>query len=148
MVADALPLRDRRRTEFTMPVLTEQHATALEREATVRPLGELAAYLQEALGQRMAAHLAGLEHAKQIGRYARGAATPRNDLTVRRIREGYKIVRMLVDAYDATTAKAWLFGTNTRLDDRAPIEVLGAAIDTAEFAMVVRAARQVASFQS
>jgi hypothetical protein len=34
------------------------------------------------------------------------------------------------------------------LDDRAPIEVLGAAIDTAEFAMVVRAARQVASFES
>jgi hypothetical protein len=101
-----------------MPVITEQRATALEREATVRPLGELAAYLQEALGQRMAAHLAGLEHAKQIGRYARGVATPRNDLTVRRIREGYKIVRMLVDAYDATTAKAWLFGTNTRLDDR------------------------------
>jgi uncharacterized protein (DUF2384 family) len=55
---------------------------------------------------------------------------------------------MLVDAYDDKTARAWLFGTNTRLDDRAPIEVLGAASDTAEFAMVVRAARQVASFQS
>src|ERR1035441_10698914 len=89
MVAGALPLQvPQRRTEFTMPVITEQRATALEREATVRPLGELAGYLQEALGQRMAAHLAGLEHAKQIGRYARGVATPRNDLTVRRIREG------------------------------------------------------------
>jgi hypothetical protein len=42
----------------------------------------------------------------------------------------------------------WLFGTNMRLDDRASIEVLGAAGDTAEFAMVVRAARQVASFQA
>ena len=51
-------------------------------------------------------------------------------------------------AEDAKTARAWLFGTNTRLDDRAPIEVLGAAKDTADFAMVVRAARQVASFQS
>ena len=38
---------------------------------------------------------------------------------------------------DWVTARAWLFGTNTRLDDRAPIEVLGAANDTAEFAMVV-----------
>ncbi len=54
--------------------------------------------------------------------------------TERRLREGYKVVRMLVDAYDDKTARAWLFGTNTRLDDRAPIEVLGAAIDTAEFA--------------
>jgi uncharacterized protein (DUF2384 family) len=128
-----------------MPVITEQRATALEREATVRPLGELAGYLQEALGQRMAAHLAGLEHAKQIGRYARGAATPRNDLTVRRIREGYKVVRMLVDAYDATTAKAWLFGTNTRLDDRAPVDVLGLGTASEDFAAVVRAARQFSS---
>jgi len=55
---------------------------------------------------------------------------------------------MLIDAYDAKAARAWLFGTNTRLDDRAPIEVLGAAIETMDFAMVVRAARQVASFQS
>ena len=54
---------------------------------------------------------------------------------------------MLVDAYDATTAKAWLFGTNSRLDDQAPIEVLGDATETADFTMVVQAARQVASFQ-
>ncbi|MFL5862807.1 MAG: XRE family transcriptional regulator [Solirubrobacteraceae bacterium] len=68
--------------------------------------------------------------------------------TERRLREAYKAVRMLIDAYDSKTARAWLFGTNTRLDDRAPIEVLGAATETAEFAAVVRAARQVASFQA
>jgi len=130
--------------EIMMPVLTEQRATAVEREATVRPLGELAVYLQDVLGQRMAAHLAGLEHVKQIGRYGRGAATPR-DLPARRIREGYKVVRMLVDAYDATTAKAWLFGTNTRLDDRAPIDVLGLGTMSEDFGTVVRAARQFSS---
>jgi hypothetical protein len=128
-----------------MPVLTEKRASVLEREATVRPLSELAAYLQETLGQRMAAHLAGLEHAKQIGRYARGAAKPRNEVVDRRIREGYKVVRMLADTYDATTAKAWLFGTNTRLDDRAPIDVLGLATSSEQLAMVVRAARQFSS---
>ncbi len=128
-----------------MSALTEERASALEREATVRPLAELAGYLQDTLGQRMAAHLAGLEHAKQIGRYARGQATPRNDLTARRLREGYKIVRMLADAYDAGTAKAWLFGTNTRLDDRAPIDVLGLGTASEEFATVVRAARQFSS---
>jgi uncharacterized protein (DUF2384 family) len=55
---------------------------------------------------------------------------------------------MLVDAYDDETAKAWLFGTNTRLDDQAPIEVLGAATETPDFTMVVQAARQVATFQA
>jgi hypothetical protein len=58
------------------------------------------------------------------------------------------VVRMLVDAYDEKTALAWLFGTNTRLDEQAPIEVLAAATKTSEFAAVVRAARQVASFQA
>lgn len=128
-----------------MPVLTEARATVLEREATVRPLSDVAAYLQETLGQRMTAHLAGLEHAKQIGRYVRGDAKPRSELVDRRLREGYKVVRMLADAYDADTAKAWLFGTNTRLDDRAPIDVLGLATRSDELAAVVRAARQFAS---
>jgi hypothetical protein len=80
--------------------------------------------------------------------YARNGGPQPHGATERRLREGYKVVRMLVDAYDDKTARAWLFGTNTRLDDRAPIEVLGAAIDSAEFALVIRAARQVASFQS
>lgn len=127
-----------------MPVLTEQRASEVEREAMLQPVGELAAYLQQTLGQRMAAHLAGLDHAKQIGRYVRGEANPR-ELVARRILEGYKIVRMLVDAYDGTTAKAWLFGTNTRLDDRAPIDVLSLGSTGEDFTAVVRAARQFAS---
>lgn len=64
------------------------------------------------------------------------------------MRAGYKVVRMLVDAYDDQTARAWLFGANTRLDDQAPIEVLGAAVDPKDFTAVVRAGRQVASLQA
>ncbi len=95
----------------------------------------------------MAAAIAGLTDAKQIGRYAREDGPEPHRVAERRLREGYKVVRMLVHAYDGKTARAWLYGTNTRLDDRAPIEVLGAATKTAEFAAVVRAARQVVSFQ-
>jgi uncharacterized protein (DUF2384 family) len=85
----------------------------------------------------------------EIGRYARETGAPEpHEVTKRRLREGYKVVRMLVDAYDDKTARAWLFGTNTRLDDRAPEEVLGEADHTADFASVVEAARQVASFQA
>ncbi|BCP14279.1 XRE family transcriptional regulator [Mycobacterium paraintracellulare] len=131
-----------------MPVLTVPAAQRLDDEAATRSIREIAAYLQDAVGQRVAAALAGLADAKQIGRYGRESGPEPHGATERRLREGYKVVRMIVDAYDTKTARAWLFGTNTRLDDRAPIEVLGAATDTAEFAMVVRAARQVASFQS
>jgi len=131
-----------------MPALTIGAAQRLDDEAGTRSIREIAAYLQEAVGQRVAAAIAGLIDAKQIGRYAREDGPEPHGATERRLREGYKVVRMLVDAYDGKTARAWLFGTNTRLDDRAPIEVLGAAAETAEFAVVVRAARQVASFQA
>lgn len=131
-----------------MPVLTVSAAQRLDDEAATRSIRDIAAYLQETVGQRVAAAIAGLSDAKQIGRYARENGPQPHEITERRLREGYKVVRMLADTYDEKTARAWLFGTNTRLDDNAPIEVLGAASETAEFAMVVRAARQVASFQS
>ncbi|MBX7431536.1 XRE family transcriptional regulator [Mycobacterium sp. Y57] len=131
-----------------MPVLTSSAAQRLDDEAATRSIREIAEYLQGVVGQRIAAAIAGLADARQIGRYVRDNGPRPHGATERRLREGYKIVRMLSDAYDDKTARAWLFGTNTRLDDRAPIDVLGAATDTADFTSVVRAARQVASFQA
>jgi hypothetical protein len=55
------------------------------------------------------------------------------------------VVRLLVEAYDDSTARSWLFGTNTRLDDRAPIEVVQQASETQTFIDVLRAARRFAS---
>lgn len=127
-----------------IPALTPQAARRLDDEATTGSIREIAAYLQDAVGQRIAAAIAGLVDAKQIGRYAREDGPEPHATNERRLREGYKVVRMLVDAYDSKTARAWLFGTNTLLDDHAPIEVLGAATNTADFTAVVRAARQVA----
>jgi uncharacterized protein (DUF2384 family) len=131
-----------------MPVLTAPEAQRLDDEAATRSIRELAAYLQDAVGQRVAAAIAGLADAKQIGRYTRDDGPEPHGLTEQRLRAGYKVVRMLVDAYDAKTARAWLFGTNTRLDDRAPIDVLGAAEDTTAMTAVVRAAKHVASFEA
>jgi hypothetical protein len=128
-----------------MPALTASAAEQLEHDANRLEPGEIAAYLQQQLGQRVAAHLAGLSDTRQIGRYVRQQEAP-SQITERRLREGYKAVRMISDAYNAKTAQAWLFGTNSRLDDEAPVEVLGQAEATEQFAAVVRAARQFASF--
>jgi hypothetical protein len=65
---------------------------------------------------RMTAFLTGLSDAKQIGRYALADGPEPRAVIAQRLRHGYKIVRMISDAYDAETAKAWLFRTNTRLD--------------------------------
>jgi|1185.fasta_scaffold105145_1 hypothetical protein len=128
-----------------MSAITEEAVDALERDATTQSISEIASYLQEQLGQRVTAYLAGLTDVKQIGRYARrDGPEPRANVD-RRLREGYKVVRLIATPYDTKTAKAWLFGTNTRLDDNAPIELLGRAESTADFIAVQRAARQFAS---
>ncbi len=131
-----------------MPVLTVSQSEQLDHDAATLSVGEIAAYLQSQLGQRMAAFLVGLSDAKQIGRYAHEDGPAPRVPVERRLRHGYKVVRMISDTYDASTARAWLFGTNTRLDDQAPIEVLRRAEAPEEFSAVVRAARQLASFET
>lgn len=130
-----------------MSVLTGPAAQRVDDEAATMSISQIAAYLQEHVGQRVAAALAGLADARQVGRYTREDGPDPHGVTERRLREGYKVVRTLIEAYDEKTARAWLFGTNSRLDDQAPVEVLGAATETVQFADVIRAARQVASFQ-
>ena len=126
-----------------MPVLTRPAAEKLDRDATTLSVADVAGYLQDRLGQRVAAHLVGLRDAKQIGRYRREDSPEPNQRTELRLREGYKVVRMIVEAFDEKTAKAWLFGTNTRLDDEAPIDVMRAATEPAQFAEVRAAARRL-----
>src|ERR1700728_1468160 len=90
-------------------------AEQLAHDASAEPIATIAAFLQDTIGQRMTAYLAGLNDVKQIGRYRKpGGPTPTAQVELR-LREGYKVVRMIRDCYDAETAKAWLFGTNSRL---------------------------------
>jgi len=130
-----------------MPVLTPPAAERLDRDGATLSVAEVAGYLQDRLGQRIAAHLVGLRDVKQIGRYRREGGPEPSQRTELRLREGYKVVRMIVEAFDEKTAKAWLFGTNTRLDDNAPIDILRAAVEPTQFAEVRAAARQLVSFE-
>ena len=77
-----------------MPVFAQLAAERLDRDATVLSVAEIAGYLQNRLGQRIAAHLVGLRDAKQIGRYRREDGPEPNQRTELRLREGYKVVRM------------------------------------------------------
>jgi hypothetical protein len=129
-----------------MPPLTHAAVEQIDDATSRTSTQEIAAYLRDALGQRVAAYLVGAADPKQIGGYARGASI--SDVRGRRLREGYKIVRMIETPYDADTAKAWLFGTNARLDDQAPIEVIASATKTEQFADVRRAARQFAAAEA
>jgi hypothetical protein len=120
-----------------MPVLDP---TRVSEEATRLGIDAVAAYLQEQLGQKLTAYLAGVTDPKMVGRWAAGKAQPRE----MRLRDAFKATRMLVEAFGAPTAKAWWVGSNTRLDDRAPAAVVRHAGDPEQLRFVVPAARAFA----
>jgi hypothetical protein len=95
----------------------------VEREALTAPPERLAAWLQDHLGQQIAAYLAGLKDAETVGRWASGKARPRG-LALSRMQSGYQAARLVGAAYGDTTARSWLFGTNPVLGGAAPAAVL------------------------
>lgn len=104
-------------------LLTQDKIAEIERAATTTPLSGVAGFLQETLGQKMTAYVAGLNDPKVVGAWVRGENSPRppSDL---RLRYAYQAVRMLAEAFDAETARAWLLGANSRLNDEAPAYIL------------------------
>ena len=126
--------------------MTDTLVAQIDRDASSLDGAQIAGYLRQQLGGRVAAHLAGLDDSEQIRRWASGNQVPavagEHDL---RLREGYKVTRTLVESYDAQTAKAWLFGSNADLGDAAPIELIAAAGRAEDLREVRQAARRFAS---
>lgn len=103
-------------------------ATRLELPALVRSL-------QDVLGQRLVALVAGVSDAKAVGKWARGERAPHPDAE-RRLRHAFQAAQLLLQVESAETVRAWFVGLNPELDDHPPAEVL--ADDPAG---VLRAAR-------
>ncbi len=112
-------------------------------EAARLSITEIAEFLQQHLGQRMTAYLSGVTDPKMVSRWIAAQNTPRDESKMR-LREGYQVVRLLVGVYGNDTAKAWLFGSNTRLDDQAPAYILRHASNWDDLRFVVPAARTFA----
>lgn len=112
----------------------------IERDAAVLPFAKVADWLQAQLGQQLTAYLAGLRDAKVVGRWRSGRVQPRAAAELR-LRAAYHAVRLVADAYDARTARAWLLGSNSRLDDEAPAWLIRQAETPGDLRFVVPAAR-------
>lgn len=102
--------------------------------------GELADFLQEHLGQKLTAYLAGLKDAKAVGQWARGRAEP-SAITRERLRAAYHVTALFTPVYGDRAAQAWFFGANSAFDDQAPAAVLRVAETPEEIARVVPAGR-------
>ncbi|MCK9251061.1 MAG: hypothetical protein M0P31_19030 [Solirubrobacteraceae bacterium] len=116
---------------------------SVEDEAVQADVRDIAGWLQDHLGQQLAAYVVGLRDPKVIGKWRRGGARPRPAAEFR-ARAAYVVARMIVDAYGDATARAWLLGSNSRLDDEAPAWLLRHAEDPGDVRFLVPAARAFA----
>lgn len=103
-----------------MSVTVEQAAHSL---ATRLDLPVVVRSLQDVLGQRLVAVIAGVSDVKAVGKWARGERTPHPEAE-RRLRHAFQITQLLLQHESAETIRAWFTGMNPDLDDQAPALML------------------------
>jgi hypothetical protein len=94
------------------------------RRAIQAPFQEIAQELQEILGQRLVAYVAGVRSPRATGRWATGQSSPQRFEIEQRVRDLYRVVITLAESEHPETIRAWLLASNPQLGDRAPIEQL------------------------
>src|SRR3954453_10770738 len=107
---------------------------------------EAVRYLQEKVGTEVTAYLSGAEDVQTIERWSSRSEIPEPAMAGRLL-YGYETIRPIVDRYDVTTAKAWLFGTNPWLRDEAPAYVLRHADQPSTWEQVVHAGQDCAELK-
>lgn len=93
---------------------TEAHRTTVESS-----VADIAAFLQDALGQKLVAYLVGVQDPKTIGRWAKGTL-PQDSTTEGKLRGAYQVFRLLMTQESPHTVRAWFVGLNPQLDDESP----------------------------
>lgn len=94
------------------------------REAVRDSLGDVAAFLQQVLGLRLVAYVAGVKDAKTVSGWARGEVGEARLESERRLRAAYEISQLLVRFDSPKVVKAWFIGLNPLLDDESPAEAI------------------------
>lgn len=98
-----------------------REAAADAHRATVESsVADIAAFLQDALGQKLVAFMVGVDDPKTIGRWASEKSAPQDSDVERRLRDAFQIFRLLLAKESPYTVRAWFVGLNPQLDDEPP----------------------------
>ena len=97
---------------------------------------DVAGYLQEVLGQKLVAHIAGVKDPRTVGRWILGEREPRS-APEQRVRFAYQVFQLLLTEEAPQTVRAWFIGLNPQLGDESPAE----SIRTDQFRDVMSAAK-------
>jgi hypothetical protein len=91
------------------------------RKAVESPFADVVTYLQEVLGQKLVAYIAGVSEPRTVSRWRSGDRTPRADHE-QRVRCAYQIFQLLLAEEAPHTVRAWFLGLNPQLDDESPAD--------------------------
>ena len=83
---------------------------------------EMAKYLQELFGQRLAAAITGVDDARTVGRWIRGQEPQHAQRE--RLRDAYQVAILIETAESREVARAWFLGMNPDLNDEPPAQVI------------------------
>ncbi len=106
-----------------MAKTTKSVASEVHHRSVSFEIAEVAKYLQDALGQKLVAYMAGVNDPKRVGRWAQGLQTPRADAE-RRLRAAFQIFHLLLASDGDHVVRAWFIGMNPELDDDAPADAI------------------------
>lgn len=109
-----------------MTAVKQVDVQAIIHQAMRATLQDVATQLQDVLGRRLTAYLAGIRDPKAVTRWANGhTAQIRTLETEQRVREAFVICELLLAVGEAPeTIRTWFMGMNPDLYDDAPIDAI------------------------
>jgi excisionase family DNA binding protein len=84
-------------------------------------ISDVVGYLQEVLGQKLVAHIAGVSDLRTVARWSAGGRTPRAEHE-QRLRCAYQTFHLLLAEESPSTVRAWFLKLNPQLDDQSPAQ--------------------------
>jgi hypothetical protein len=104
---------------------TRDASSDAHRRAIEASTAEMAAFLQDALGQKLVAYTVGAATPKSISRWASGEQSPRPDKE-QRLRNAFQVFHLLTAGASREMARAWFIGSNPHLEDQTPADAIRA----------------------
>lgn len=101
---------------------------------------DIVCHLRENLGLKITAYLSGIKDADVVGLWANGKVMPYR-AAQKRLFRAYQASKILIDAFGKNMTIGWFFGTNEKLQDKAPAYVLRYGKNSKDLIAVVLAAR-------
>ena len=103
----------------------EQLEANAYRDSVRQDLRKLTLWLLDHIGQRITTVALGLSDASMLRRYKQGGISSLRGEREDRLRLLFRVSRMVADAFDDETSRAFLISSNPQLGDKSPAVILG-----------------------